>query len=495
MGAILGEKALDCSLSVWKRRPGAVLCLEHLRLKLAPVAVSVEERSLRSLVTFLQSVARPTTEPEAVEEDSIFIQHLSPPKPVPKQKIYVEELLFARFGVRFSFSPSEGGSDASEANFMRRVISMADFEGAQISLAPLKLKHPLMSLPTLLSLVGRHYTGSLLQEVYKVVGSADILGDPVHLVQRLGLGVWLLVANSTYAVVESRSLSPGRLLTGFASGVASLLSNVSFALANAAAKISQAARKALVLLFRLESRTFQRGRPDLLRVVLESSVEVLSSAARGLDNGGVPGFFKGALTGLAGWVARPTALVLEEISDICDSVARSLSSTSTRRALCRMPRHVRPGEPLRPYSKAQSIAAALLEEIWDGALRDEALYRCFCAEEEWSYLLVTRRFFLSARWKTPMSRAARPVVTMAVPLECIECVKRRGVAVSVFGFSPSPVWRGQTVLTTSSASPFFSEVVRCADLASSCHLSIMLKVSCETAPRRITRHGNGSFVR
>ena len=53
-----------------------------------------------------------------------------------------------------------------------------------------------LSLPPLPSrALQRHYTRALLPELYKVVGSASVFGDPVRLFHHLGLGVWSFLAS------------------------------------------------------------------------------------------------------------------------------------------------------------------------------------------------------------------------------------------------------------------------------------------------------------
>lgn len=56
---------------------------------------------------------------------------------------------------------------------------------------------PMCSRPTTAhpSCLQRHYTRSLLPELYKVVGSASVFGDPVRLFHHLGLGVWSFLAS------------------------------------------------------------------------------------------------------------------------------------------------------------------------------------------------------------------------------------------------------------------------------------------------------------
>jgi hypothetical protein len=78
---------------------------------------------------------------------------------------------------------------------LQRVLSLADVEDARLRLAALELRSPLMGASALAQALQRHYSRSLLPELYKLVGSASVLGDPVRLLHHLGLGVWSLLAS------------------------------------------------------------------------------------------------------------------------------------------------------------------------------------------------------------------------------------------------------------------------------------------------------------
>ena len=56
----------------------------------------------------------------------------------------------------------------------------------------------------------RHYTRALLPELYKVVGSASVFGDPVRLFHHLGLGVWSFLASPA---AGQCTVSPERAMT------------------------------------------------------------------------------------------------------------------------------------------------------------------------------------------------------------------------------------------------------------------------------------------
>lgn len=58
-------------------------------------------------------------------------------------------------------------------------MGLAAVEGARVRLGPLLMQHPLLDRSALQQQVMRHYTRALINELYKVVASADILGAPL----------------------------------------------------------------------------------------------------------------------------------------------------------------------------------------------------------------------------------------------------------------------------------------------------------------------------
>jgi hypothetical protein len=65
----------------------------------------------------------------------------------------------------------------------------------------------------------RHYTRALLPELYKVVGSASVFGDPVRLFHHLGLGVWSFLASPAAGGVGQAAQSRAEQTTDSSSGL------------------------------------------------------------------------------------------------------------------------------------------------------------------------------------------------------------------------------------------------------------------------------------
>lgn len=73
-------------------------------------------------------------------------------------------------------------------------MSLAAVEGARVRLAPLVMRHPLLDLSALQQQLMRHYTRALLNEMYKIVASVDILGagrpqhtEPTKILLEIGI--------------------------------------------------------------------------------------------------------------------------------------------------------------------------------------------------------------------------------------------------------------------------------------------------------------------
>ncbi|GBG88353.1 hypothetical protein CBR_g47051 [Chara braunii] len=131
-----------------------------------------------------------------------------------RRKVYIEALEISQIDLTVSFAsapwmPVESRGAAARGllraagiALQRQVIALADVEGANVRLGVLKLNHNLTSWEAIRGTMTRHYTRQVLREVYKIVGSADFLGNPVGLVQNLGLGVWDFVSAPTVSLIQ-----------------------------------------------------------------------------------------------------------------------------------------------------------------------------------------------------------------------------------------------------------------------------------------------------
>ncbi|XP_022855282.1 putative vacuolar protein sorting-associated protein 13D [Olea europaea var. sylvestris] len=111
-----------------------------------------------------------------------------------QKKIYVESFDMApiKFTLSFSSSPwmlRNGVLTSGESLIHRGLMALADVEGAKIHLNQLILSHQLASWESIQEILISHYTRQFLHEMYKVFGSAGVIGNPMGFARSLGLGI------------------------------------------------------------------------------------------------------------------------------------------------------------------------------------------------------------------------------------------------------------------------------------------------------------------
>ncbi|GJS83807.1 putative vacuolar protein sorting-associated protein [Tanacetum coccineum] len=324
-----------------------------------------------------------------------------------QKKIYVEVLEVAPVTLTLSFSSSpwmlrNGILTSGEYLIHRGLMALADVEGARIHLRRLTISHQLASLESIREILIIHYTRQLLHEMYKVFGSAGVIGNPMGFARSVGLGI------KDFLSVPAKSFmkSPAGLITGMAQGTTSLISNTVYAVSDAATQVSRAAHKGIVA-FTMDERTLtemenqQRGMTShgkgVINEILEGLTGLLQSPIRGAEKHGLPGVLSGFALGVTGLVARPAASILE----VTEKTARSIRNRSklyhmgSQRLRVRLPRPLSRDYPLRPYLWEEAVGASVLSDADDSLmLKDETLILSKPLKQKDKFVIITERLIL-----------------------------------------------------------------------------------------------------
>lgn len=325
-----------------------------------------------------------------------------------QKKIYVElfDLAPVKFTLSFSSSPwmlRNGILTSGESLIHRGLMALADVEGARIHLKQFRIEHQMASWESMQDILIRHYTRQLLHEMYKVFGSAGVIGNPMGFARSLGLGI------RDFLSVPARSFlqSPTGLITGMAQGTTSLVSNTVYALSDAATQFSKAAQKGIVAftfddqsVARMEKQ--QKGAAShskgVINEVLEGLTGLLQSPIKEAEKHGLPGVLSGIAFGVAGLVARPAASILEVTGKTAQSI-RNRSRLYQMGPQCyrvRLPRPLSRELPLRPYSLEEAVGTSVLMEADDGLyLKNEVLVICKSLKQAGKFVVVTERLVLT----------------------------------------------------------------------------------------------------
>ncbi|KAK2996364.1 hypothetical protein RJ639_025934 [Escallonia herrerae] len=317
-----------------------------------------------------------------------------------QKKIYVELFDLASFKLTLStpWMLRNGAILSGESLIHRGLMALADVEGAQIQFKQLVIAHQLASWESINDILIRHYTRQLFHEMYKVFGSAGVIGNPMGFARSVGLGIKDFVSVPARSVMET----PAGLITGISQGTTSLLSNTVYAISDAATQFSRAAHKGIVA-FTFDDQAVedmekqQKGvslSKGVINEFLEGLTGLLQSPIKGAEKHGLPGVFSGIALGVTGLVARPAASILEVTGKTAQSI-RNRSKLHHQRLRARLPRPLSRVFPLRPYFWEEAVGTSVLAKADGGLkLKDEILVICKALREGGKFVIVTERLVL-----------------------------------------------------------------------------------------------------
>ncbi|MFS8005994.1 putative vacuolar protein sorting-associated protein [Helianthus anomalus] len=451
------EPVLSLAVAKWRNKDRALLSFEHIYLRMTDFHLELEQDVILGLFDFFKTVssrfhsramphkdtvmhplsssfsvnmARKFSDTHKTKKsngDPRFVEsqnQTSPllPSVVPigapwqkiyhlarkQKKIYVEVLEVAPVTLTLSFSSSpwmlrNGILTSGEYLIHRGLMALADVEGARIHLRRLTISHQLASLESIREILTIHYTRQLLHEMYKVFGSAGVIGNPMGFARSVGLGI------KDFLSVPARSFmqSPAGLITGVAQGTTSLLSNTVYAISDATTQVSRAAHKGIVA-FTMDDPTSteierqHKGMPShgkgVINELLEGLTGLLQSPIRGAEKHGLPGVVSGFALGVTGLVARPAASILE----VTEKTARSIRNRSklyhmgSHQLRVRLPRPLRQDHPLKPYLWEEAVGVSVLSNSDDNLmLKDETLILSKPLKQGGKFVIITERLILT----------------------------------------------------------------------------------------------------
>eukprot|EP01105_Mastigella_eilhardi_P015216 TRINITY_DN3464_c0_g1_i3.p1 TRINITY_DN3464_c0_g1~~TRINITY_DN3464_c0_g1_i3.p1 ORF type:complete len:3177 (-),score=766.16 TRINITY_DN3464_c0_g1_i3:378-9125(-) len=211
--------------------------------------------------------------------------------------------------------------------------TLANIDHAPLNLNTLELKNPFCSQERLTAIITQHYVKQLVAEAYKLVGSTEILGNPVGLFGNLGTGV----TDFFYEPAQGLTTSPKAFVAGMAHGTGSLFKNTMYGTFNTVSKFTGALGKGAATLTCDDEYVRQRQRARVKQPknvgegtlqgvsalgsgVLHGVTGVVSKPMEGAQKEGVFGFAKGVGKGVIGLVAKPVAGTFDLVSKTTEGI-------------------------------------------------------------------------------------------------------------------------------------------------------------------------------
>ncbi|EFH50478.1 hypothetical protein ARALYDRAFT_910516 [Arabidopsis lyrata subsp. lyrata] len=494
-------------LAKWRKKDVSLVSFEYINIRIGEFGLELELQTLLSLLEFVKAVlpnsqarllplSDPTLRPliydtgskDISSEDtpharnipvfnksqrSIVALPIVVPIGAPWQhihllarrhrKIYVESFDLApiQFTLSFCSAPwmlRNGILTSGESLIHRGLMALADVEGARIHLKQLTIAHQITSWESFQEILVGHYTRQILHEIYKVFGSAGVIGNPMGFARNVAFGI------KDFLSAPSRSISksPAGIIQGMAHGTTSLFSSTVYALSDAATQFSKAAHKGIVAftfndhdVARMEKQQLGEGSRSkgVIGEVFEGLTGLLQSPIRGAEKHGLPGVISGVAMGITGLVARPTASILEVTGKTAQSIRNRsrIHNIRSQRHRLRLPRPLSREQPLRPYSWEEAVGTAVLMEVGDSLkFKGEKLVKCKALKQEGAFVVITGRLVLVL--SSPSLVDFRKQGFLGVPIDLVWNIEREiglesvihtdcsGGVVRIIGSNSDGVW-------------------------------------------------------
>eukprot|EP00736_Rhodelphis_marinus_P009680 Rmarinus@m.7884 len=262
------------------------------------------------------------------------------------------------------------------SSFLGTFGGLMQVDRAPLRLNALVLEHPFESTRALSERIGKHYFRELLVEFYKIIGSAEVLGNPVLLISSIGTGVF----DFFYEPAQGFSKGPEHFARGLAKGTLSLLKNSVHGMFNAASKMTENVGQGIASLSMDDdylrdraagfvvpanaSEGFRHGARALKRGVFKGVSGLVKQPVKGAMSGGAEGFVKGVGKGLIGVMVKPAA----GLADFASKTAQGIRNAAylvdrPSNARSRPPRCIEPDGVLRCFDWDRAIGQDLLVRL------------------------------------------------------------------------------------------------------------------------------------
>jgi vacuolar protein sorting-associated protein 13A/C len=221
-----------------------------------------------------------------------------------------------------------GGSGGSGPSVLSSLLT-AVAVGANVDRAPLQLnslfmKNVFSTQSDLVSRIAKHYSFQVISQLYMIIGSFDIIGNPVSLVSTLGTGVYDFFYEPANALVRS----PRDFGAGLVKGTSSLVKHAVYGLFDTASKITGSVGMGAAYLSGDHRYVRERGRRVAQRAnnVGEGFYLGMRELGTGFVNGmrgvfvqpiadarkdGAAGLIRGVLRGVVGAAIKPTVGLID----------------------------------------------------------------------------------------------------------------------------------------------------------------------------------------
>ncbi|GMM46069.1 membrane morphogenesis protein [Pichia kluyveri] len=360
------------------------------------------------------------------------LQIPEPPTIRTTDDLYFELLHLQPLQFNISFVCSDRSYNDDQKNTQNNLSIAADIltmaigniNNAPVRLSALMLENIRTPIPYLFQNISEHYKQAFLYQIYKVLGSADVLGNPVGLFNNISSGVMDIFYEPYQGYIMTDK--PQELGIGLAKGGLSFFKKSVFGVSDSVSRITDSVAKGLTVASMdkdfQERRRLNRqannktNRPvDGIQAGAQSLFTGISSGITGLamapmegaTREGASGFFKGLGKGILGLPTKTATGVL----DMANNISETIKSTTTAfegkgTESMRLPRYIPYDGSMVRYDKKESQGQYWLKTVNNGEFsRDKYLAHLKLQEGgkvcvvSYSRILMVKIYEMELEWQ------------------------------------------------------------------------------------------------
>ncbi|KAK0532867.1 Vacuolar protein sorting-associated protein 13 [Tilletia horrida] len=453
---------LQVALIRLKDQSHGVTHVKYASILLQEITAELDEDFLFALYDF--SKLKGASWEAVADDNSDFIEH---PREIPEphasiagqDDIYFEVLHLQPIALNLSFmrtervNADERVSSRNPLIFFFNALTMAlgNVNDAPLRLNALVLENVRLSPAVLQQRIVYHYGQGFLLQLYRVLGSADFLGNPVGLFTNVSSGV----ADIFYEPYQGLVMHGNKELgLGIARGASSFVKKTVFGVTDSVSKVTGSIGKGLAAATmdkdfqsRRRMSRFRNKPKHALYGITAGANSFFTSVASGFEGlalkplegaeqGGAAGFFKGVGKGIVGAITKPAVGVFDLASNVTEGM-RNTTVVFDQNDIdrVRLPRFIAADGVVRPYSDREALGQTWLKNVDNGRLMKEnyvAHVDVEDAESDAVAMLTTTRVLLI--------RTLKLKVLLDIPLAELSSIslEAQGIALVLQGNTERP---------------------------------------------------------
>jgi len=261
------------------------------------------------------------------------------------QQTFIDEFILSPIKLNLTFLTKSKGADFNSGLavltmfFKALGVALANIDDAPIKMTGLKLENCFDTTSGITSKLISHYKNNLTTEVFKLLGSINIIGNPVGLFSQIGTGVQDLIEKPMEGFIKG-PLEGG---VGLVQGAGSLLKHTLAGTLNSVDKITGSLGTGIASLSLDDEYLEQREKMKMKKAkhvgegLKQAGMSIFTGFEKGItgvfmkpiegaSKGGLKGFFKGTFQGISGLIVKPVSGLLDAASKTAEGIKNTAVS-------------------------------------------------------------------------------------------------------------------------------------------------------------------------